>query len=158
MSKYTIEAIALNGDSVEFDLSDLMPAKYGDDDVFYVNDVAHIFSSIKCVEHDEARAQLAAAQARIAELTKALDRKNDVIEGWRGECVEHADARATAEKRVAELEAERADLLWAAQWFESGRGRTRYFGNDDEMILARMEQARNNERASEIIRRAALAG
>lgn len=57
---------------------------------------------------DALDAQLSAAQARIVELANELDRKNDVIEGWRSECAEHADARATAEKRVAELEAERA--------------------------------------------------
>lgn len=53
----------------------------------------------------------AAAQARIAELTKAIDRKNDVIEGWRSECAEHADACATAEKRIAELEAALCDII-----------------------------------------------
>lgn len=65
---------------------------------------------------------------------------------------------AAAEKRVAELEAERDELLWAAQWLLSGRGRIRYFGNDDDTYAKQREQGRNNERAEQIVTRAAFTG
>jgi hypothetical protein len=65
---------------------------------------------------------------------------------------------SAAQQRVVELQKERAELLWAAQWLLSGRSRVRYFGNDDDTYNKQLEQQRNNERAEKIINGAALAG
>jgi hypothetical protein len=68
------------------------------------------------------------------------------------------DQLSAAQQRVVELQKERAELLWAAQWLLSGRSRVHYFGNDDDTYNKQLEQQRNNERAEKIIYDAALAG
>lgn len=59
---------------------------------------------------------LVTAQARIAELTKTIDAKNRLIDHWRLDCEAQADARVTAEKRIAELE---AALIHSRGWIEA---------------------------------------
>lgn len=44
------------------------------------------------------------AYARIAELTKTIDRKNGLIDHWRRDCIDLGDKRENAEKRIAALE------------------------------------------------------